>query len=200
MEMKKMTGMKGLVIGVILILLVVGYYYYLSNREVPQPEEPLSDEMTMTAAQIALARNLEMNYPPTPREVVKYFSEITQCFYNEDLTEDEIYDLGMKIRQLYDADLVANQTEDDYIASLKYDIDEFKKNNRTISNFAPSSSVDVETFTKDGYDCARLYCIYGIKQGELLYNSNMVFILRKDADSHYKIYGWKLVTDEDGED
>lgn len=200
MEVKKMTGMKGLVIGLILILLVVGYYYYLSNREVPQPEEPLSDEMTMTAVQIALARNLETNYPPTPREVVKYFSEITQCFYNEDLTEDEIYDLGMKIRQLYDADLVANQTEDDYIASLKYDIDEFKKNNRTISNFAPSSSVDVETFTKDGYDCARLYCIYGIKQGELLYNSNMVFILRKDADSHYKIYGWKLVTDEDGED
>lgn len=35
--------------------------------------------------------------------------------------------------------------------------------------------------------------IYGIKQDGLLYNSNIVFILKKDENSHYKIYGWKLV-------
>ena len=193
--MKRATGTRALIFCAVMVLLVMGYYYYLSNRNVPQPEEPVPEEEVLTPSQEVLLRNLETNYPPTPREVVKYFSEITQCFYNEENTEEEIEALGLKIRELYDDELVANQTEENYLASLKFDIEEFKKNKRTISSYAPSSSVDVDTFSEDGYDWARLYCIYGIKQGELLYNSNIVFILRKDEQGHYKIYGWKLVQD-----
>lgn len=190
--MKKFSGLRSLIAMGIMVLLVVGYYYYLSNRDIAQPEEAVSEGEILTPTQEVLLRDLETNYPPTPREVVKYFSQITQCFYNEDNTEDEIYALGMKARELYDSQLAEHQTEEDYIASLKFDIEDYKQNKRTISSYAPSSSVDVETFSEDGYDWARLYCIYGIKQGELLYNSNMVFILRKDENSHYKIFGWKL--------
>lgn len=191
--MKKDSGMKTMIVGMIMILLIVGYYYYLSNRDVPQPEETVPETEVLTPSQEVLLRNLETNYPPTPREVVKYFSEITQCFYNEENSDEMVEKLGLKIRELYDDDLKANQTEEDYLASLKFDIEEYKKNKRTISSYAVSSSVDVDTFVENGYECARLYCIYGIKQGELLYNSNTVFILRKDEDGHYKIFGWKLV-------
>ncbi len=194
--MKRITTNKGIIIFVVLILLIVGFYYYLSNRPVSQPEESVSEIEVMTATQQVLARDLTINYPPTPREVVKYFSDITQCFYNEELTEEDIYDLGMRARELYDDELVANQTEADYIDSLTYDIQDFKRKNRTIATYTPSSSLDVETFTEDGFEWARLYCNYGVKQGEILYNSNMVFILRKDANGHYKIYGWKLVEDK----
>lgn len=191
--MKKDSGMKTMIVGMIIILLIVGYYYYLSNRDVPQPEETVPETEVLTPSQEVLLRNLETNYPPTPREVVKYFSEITQCFYNVENSDEMVEKLGLKIRELYDDDLKANQTEEDYLASLKFDIEEYKKNKRTISSYAVSSSVDVDTFVENGYECARLYCIYGIKQGELLYNSNTVFILRKDEDGHYKIFGWKLV-------
>lgn len=191
--MKKDSGMKTMIVGMIMVLLIVGYYYYLSNRDVPQPEETVPETEVLTPSQEVLLRNLETNYPPTPREVVKYFSEITQCFYNEENSDEMVEKLGLKIRELYDDDLKANQTEEDYLASLKFDIEEYKKNKRTISSYAVSSGVDVDTFVENGYECARLYCIYGIKQGELLYNSNTVFILRKDEDGHYKIFGWKLV-------
>ena len=194
--MKKKVGNKGVIIFVVLMLLVVGYFYYLSNRSVPQPEEAVSEIEVMTAVQQVLSRDLETNYPPTPREVIKYYSEITQCFYNEELTDDDIYALGMKARELYDAELAANQTEEVYIDSLKYDIQDFKSKHRTIANYNPSSSLDVETFSEDGYEWARLYCNYGVKQGEILYNSNMVFILRKDENEHYKIYGWKLADEK----
>ena len=194
--MKRFATNKGTVIFVVLILLVVGFYYYLSNRPVSQPEELAPEIEVMTATQQVLARDLSINYPPTPREVVKYFSEITQCFYNEELSEEDIYALGMKARDLYDAELVANQTEADYIDSLKYDILDFKSKKRTIASYNPSSSLDVETFSEDGYEWARLYCNYAVKQGEILYNSNMVFMLRKDDTGHYKIYGWKLVEDK----
>jgi len=181
----------------LMIVLIVGYYYHLSNRNVPQPEEIIDESQRLTASQEVLLRNLDTNYPSTPREVVKYFSEITQCFYNEEHTEEEIDALGRKIRELYDDELVASQTEEVYLTSLKYDIDIYRQNNRTIASFTPSSSVDVETFSEDGFEWARLYCMFGVKQGELLYKTNMVFMLRKDENQHYKIYGWKPVKESD---
>lgn len=193
--MKMFKGTKGMVILVFLVLLVLGYYFYLSNRSMPEKTEEVSVE-TMTASQKVLSRNLETNYPPSPREVVKYFSEITECYYNEEHTDEELRDLGLKMREIYDDDLVANQTEEMYLSLLKSDVEEYKQNNRTISSFSPSSSVDVETFTKDGYECAKLYCVYDINQDGLLYQTTLCFILRKDEDAHYKIYGWKAVKDE----
>ena len=193
--MKMFKGTKGMVILVFLVLLVLGYYFYLSNRSMPEKTEEMSVE-TMTVSQKILSRNLETNYPPSPREVVKYFSEITECYYNEEHTDEELRDLGLKMREIYDDDLVANQTEEMYLSLLKSDVEEYKQNNRTISSFSPSSSVDVETFTKDGYECAKLYCVYDINQDGLLYQTTLCFILRKDEDAHYKIYGWKAVKDE----
>lgn len=193
--MKMFKGTKGMVILVFLVLLVLGYYFYLSNRSVPEKTEEISVE-TMTVSQKVLSRNLETNYPPSPREVVKYFSEITECYYNEEHTDEELRDLGLKMREIYDDDLVANQTEEMYLSLLKSDVEEYKQNNRTISHFSPSSSVDVETFTKDGYECAKLYCVYDINQDGLLYQTTLCFILRKDENAHYKIYGWKAVKDE----
>lgn len=175
--------------------LVVGYYYYLSNRNVPQPEEVVPEDEVLTVTQRTLLRNLDTNYPPTPREVIKYFSEITQCFYNEENTEEEIEKLGLKIRELYDSELVANQAQEEYLTALKEDVEDFKQQGRKIASFTLSASVDVEPFSENGYEWARLYCIYGVEQGGLLYNSNIVFILRKDEQGHYKIYGWQLAED-----
>lgn len=193
--MKRSNGVKIIIIGICITALVVGYYYYLSNRNVPQPEEVVPQEEVLTVTQRTLLRNLDTNYPPTPREVIKYFSEITQCFYNEENTEEEIEELGLKIRGLYDSELVANQTQEEYLAALKEDIDEFKQQGRTIASFTLSASVDVDTFSENGYEWARLYCIYGVEQGGLLYNSNIVFILRKDEQGHYRIFGWQLKED-----
>lgn len=194
--MKTQGGVKFIIMIVIMAGLVIGYYYHLSNRNVPTQEESVSEDGRLTKTQEVLVRNLETNYPQTPREVVKYFSEITQCFYNEEHSDAEIEALGRKAREIYDQELLDNQSELDYLNSLKNDINEYRANNRTIVSYTPSSSVDVEDFYKDGYDCARLYCLYGIKQGELLYNTNMVFILRKDENSHYKIMGWKILKDQ----
>lgn len=191
--MKRFTGSKGMVILIILACLIIGYYFYLSNRSTNNEETEQAEVEVMTMSQKALARNLESNYPPSPREVVKYFSEITQCFYNEDNDEETLEALGVQMRKIYDDELVANQTEEEYLNLLQQDIDEYKANNRTIASYSPSSSVDVETFSQDGYEWARLYCVYNIKQDSILYPTTICFILRKDENSHYKIYGWKKV-------
>lgn len=197
--MKRFKGTKGMILLVILVCLVLGYYFYLSNREEPEDEETVEAEI-MTMSQEALSRDLETNYPPSPREVVKYFSEITECFYNEEHDEEELKALAIQMRGIYDDELVANQSEEEYLDLLQQDIAEYKENNRTISSYSPSSSIDVETFSQDGCEWARLYCVYEIKQDNLLYATNLCFVLRKDEDGHYKIYGWKKVDAQSDEE
>ena len=114
--MKRFKGMKGTIILIVLACLIIGYYYYLSNSlDSPTANVTGEEEIvaTMTMSQKALSRNLQSNYPPSPREVVKYFGEITQCDYNEEHDEEEIIALGLKMREIYDAELVANQTEEE---------------------------------------------------------------------------------------
>ena len=195
--MNRFKGTKGTIILVILACLIVGYYFYLSNNSGKRDSETVNaDAEVMTMTQQVLSRNLETNYPPSPREVVKYFSEITQCFYNEEHTDEELKDLGLKMREIYDDELIANQTEEEYLDLLNKDVDEYRSNGRSISGYSPSSSVDVEYFSENGYDWTRLYCIYDVKQDSLIYKTTLCFILRKDENSHYKIYGWEKQDNE----
>ncbi|MBE5871884.1 MAG: hypothetical protein E7294_11575 [Lachnospiraceae bacterium] len=192
--MGRFKGIKGMILLVIIAFLIVGYYYHLSNKTIPEKEEVQKE--TLTETQKVLVRDLETNYPQTPREVVKYFVEITKCLYNEELTEDDICQLGMKLREIYDDDLVANQTQSEYIEQLKNDVVTTHTKEQTLFNYSLASAVDVETYTMEDREWAKLHCIFGIRQKQLLYNSDTVFLLRKDENGHYKIYGWELVSKE----
>lgn len=187
--MGRFKGTKGMILLAIIVVLIVGYYFYLSNM--PSEKESVED-VTISAVQGVLLRDLEKNYPPTPKEVVKYYSEITQCFYNGDISDEDILLLGAKANELYDTELKNNKTEEQYEFDLKADIIEFAEKNIKISSFSTSPSTDVEYYTKDGFDFAKLYCVYSIRQGTSMSSTSMTFLLRKDEQKHWKIFGWEL--------
>ena len=137
-------------------------------------------------------RDLESNYPPTPREVVKYYAEITRCFYGEDYTDEEFKDMAMKIQKLYDDELVANKTEQQYLDDLLLEINGLKDQQVVISSYSPASSTDVEEFVQDGYSWAQMRCTFNLRQGTQFQKTEEIFLLRKDADGHWKIFGWTL--------
>lgn len=186
--MKKSTkaNIRGGAVIVLMIVVMLGYYYYLSNKEKAQLEQ----DPELTVVQEVLMRNLETNYPPSPKEVVKYYSEITKCFYNEEYSDAELEQLADKANQLYDDELLENNGWGEYIISLRATIDEFKDNEITISTYLVSASTDVDKFPEDGYEFARLHCIYTLKQGNYKQDIDQVFLLRKDEEGHWKIYGW----------
>ena len=190
--MKKQNAIKILIIGIVLICLVLGYYYYLSNKR----SENDSSNVKLTAVQEALLRNLDNNYPPTPREVVKCFCEIAQCLYGEDYTEEEFVALAKQVQKLYDEELIANNTEEQYIGSLKWDIENFKEQEIVISSYTLASSTDVDHFTQDGYSWAQMRCTFNLRKGTYRQSAEEIFLLRKDTDGHWKIYGWTLEADE----
>ena len=185
----KKNGIKIIIIGIILAALVIGYFYYISNKVEESKKEEVVES---TLVQTVLLRDLDKNYPPTPKEVIKYFSEISRCFYNEKYKEDELYELAMKIEGIYDDELLANQTKEQYLTDLKSDIADMKANDRSISSYEVSVSTDVEFFYEGEDYCAQLYCTYNIRQKTEILQSRVVFILRQDENKHWKILGWEL--------
>lgn len=167
--------------------------YYLMNvkAEKSKPE----DYVKLTKVQEVLSRDLKTNYPQTPKEVIKYYSEITQCFYNETYTEEELYDLAMKAMELYDHDLAANKTEEEYLKDLKSEIQVFKDNGYSISSYSTSSSTDVYYFEDDGFEFARLYCTYNMRIGTVMQPVEEIFLLRMDLEGHWKIFGWDVAAE-----
>lgn len=188
-KQQKQNGVKALIIGIILVCLVLGYYFYLSQKAASHKQ---ADEVEISAVQNVLLRNLDTNYPPTPREVLKCYCQMAQCLYNESYTEEEFNALADKIQTLYDKELIANKTQDQYLQDLKWDIAQFAKEETVISSYSLSSATDVEEFKLDGYSWAKLYCTFTLRTGTQLSSTQETFLLRKDEENHWKIYGWEL--------
>lgn len=181
---------KTIIIVIILAALIGGYYFYLSNKEKAQKETVVS------TVQDILLRNLETNYPPTPKEVVKYFSDISKCVYNESYTDEELQKLADKLLALYDDELVENNPREQYVKDLAKDVEDMRKNGYSIVTYTPSASTDVQYDTIDGRECAKLYCTYSIKTGANYVSSRQVFMLRREtATGHWKILGFEIADD-----
>ena len=183
--MKKVTP-KLVIVFICFIVLLVGYYAYLANKE-----KEAKKEAALTVVQETLSRDLEYDYPATPKEVIKYYNEILRCFYNEDCTEEEIESLGQKARELYDEELLEANEYGTYMIKLKSDIEDYKDNKRRITSFAVAASTNVDLFEEDGFDFARISCAYNIMEGEISNFTRQVYLLRKDDDNRWKIYGWE---------
>ncbi len=193
--MKKLGSYKGVIVVLVLAVLVIMYFVHLSNIS-RQEEDDAAAAGQNSAITMTLRKNLSTDYPQTPKEVIKYFSEITQCYYNEELSDEDVTKLATQMLLLYDDELVAAKSFDEYILDLKSDINFYNLNGYKISSFSPSASTDVEFFSQDGYEWARIWCVYTLKCQKNYKPIQEVFILRKDEKNHWRIFGWREVEEE----
>lgn len=172
---------------IILIVGVVGVYAYLANKS-----RSIAEEASMTNMEKILSRDLAYDYPPTPRELLKYYNEIQKCFYNEDHTDSEIEELVDRARELYDEELLANNARDIHIMSLRAEIKDYKDHKRILTTVYVAASTNVDFFEEDGYEFARIFCGYNVREGSYTSQVRQMFLLRRDGDRRWKIYGWDL--------
>lgn len=182
----KKTTTRVTVIMICLIVLLVALYAYLANKQKKEKSEAV-----MTPIQEALSRDLINDFPATPKEVVKYYNQLLVCFYNEECTEEEIEELGQKARELYDAELLEENQPATYMMRLREDIEDYKENKRRITNSSVAASTSVVYDTLDGYSFARILCAYTIKEETTSFPLKQVYLLRRDEDKRWKIYGWE---------
>ena len=185
-----MKALKKIVSFGLIIVLVIGFYYYLSNIRA----QSISSEDQVKASKVTevLMRNLDTRYPPTPKEVVRFFAEITQIVYNENYSKQDFEGLAAQLYRLYDDELQENNIWDTYLGNFRFDIETDRSKNYVISSFVVSSATDVVYFSEDGFDYARLNCLFTVRQGVELYSSDHQFLLRK-SDGRWKILGWQKV-------
>lgn len=171
---------------IFLLVLVVGYYAYLSGTHRTEQQEAVMSEVDT-----ALSRDLDNDYPATPKEVIKYYNDLMKCFYNEECTAEELQDLGRKSLQLFDEELQENNDEDTYLIRLKGEVQNYKDSKRKITSVSLAPSTNVDYYSVDGYSFARISCGYTMTENGKKTSTVMVYLLRRDDSRRWKIYGWE---------
>ena len=174
MKRKIMIG----VIAVAIICLVVGGYYMSRSRNNASED----GNVTLTEVQKVITKDLEDNYPATPREVVKLYNRILQCFYNESYTDEELQQLGDQARMLFDEELLENNPRDVYLDALRADIAEYREKDRTVR----SISVCVYK-TVDKRECAYVDVSYFVNEDKQYNYTYQTYVLRTDEEGKWKI-------------
>ena len=183
-------GPKSAAVLAVMLITVFALYYYLVNKV-----ERRTPETETTAVQDVLLKNLENDYPPTVREVIKYYNEIMSCYYSEDPSDEELQKLAAKAMELYDAELVNYQEDDIYLQNLKTEIAGFAASGTVLSHVALPASTAVDYYTYNGRECAQIICIYTMRQKTTLKTIKEIYVLRKDDSGRWKILGWTSAED-----
>lgn len=157
-------------------------------------------ELALSHIQTVLSEDLQSNYPPTVKEVVKAFAEIQKCLYGGECTEEEVRQLGLKARELYDKALLEANEEEYNLIRLQSDVDAYAAAQKKITSVAVAGSNNVDTFRQDGSEWARISCTYHILEKGKVNTSVTIYLLRRDEDRRWKIYGWDLAENVDVQD
>lgn len=187
-------ALRYIIIGVLCVVVIVGYYYYLNHKKGVSVEDAVIEE---TEVQKILDKDYVNDYPATPREVIKNYNRIISAFYNEEYDEEQFVELATKARFLMDAELLEANPEDAYFANLRYEIASYKDIPKTIVSSSVSDSNDVVYKVIKGHQCAYVDTYYFCKEGTDYSRTYEKFVLRKDDSGEWKILAWKLREPED---
>lgn len=175
------------IIVIILIVAVTGYYCYLVNRPSTKKEPE-----KLSPVQEILLKDVSLSYPPTVKEVIKYYNELTKCLYNEECSQEELEELAKRQRELYDTALLAQNEWGTHIINLTGEVIAFQESGRKLTGCHVGASTDVAYFEEDGHSFARIPCSYTVLQNSESTTTMHIYLLRKDVTDRWKIYGWDL--------
>lgn len=182
----------------IVLLLMIGglaYYTYLNDRARNRQEEEQSSE-----TQQLLEYDFANDYPKTVRETVKLHCNYLKNAYNDKFTEDELFTVNKQIRQLFDDELLAINTEDKQLKGLKDEIQLYKDNKQKFVSFALAEGSQVQYNTEDSVEYAKIKVSLIIKVGSASASVDEEYILRKDSEGKWKILGWQRINNPSSEE
>jgi len=76
-----------LIMVAVVIAVAIGFWRIMEAKRTKSQNEQKSKIEEVNAI---VEKDFEANYPGTPREVVKMYSRISSCCYNQDLSDEEI--------------------------------------------------------------------------------------------------------------
>lgn len=144
-------------------------------------------------------KDLKLEYPGTPREVLKMYSRLQSCAYNQGLSNNDLEAVINQMRILFDEELLAANSITQQITDIKKDISKYVKEKKTISNYVVDKDSSIEEKKVKGKEYASAVVSYLVKDEKGYSKTFEQFVLRKDTEGKWKILGWKLVADKEDE-
>lgn len=169
-------------IAVVVIALLCGGFYWFNQKYGGN-----STEKELTKVQKIITKDLEKDYPETPREVIKLYNRIITCYYGEEYTEEEFVQLAEQALCLFDEELLEINPRDTYIASVQQDVNEYKDRKKTISQSSVCDTAEVRYVTDNQDKIAYVTASYFIKEGNSYSKTYQEYVLRKDENGKWKI-------------
>lgn len=189
-----MKRTRGFLAITLIIAFGVAFYALIAYRD--QEPKPVPQETNDEVSKL-IVRNLESDYPNSPREVVRFYSRIMQSYYELDYTEEELLKLVSQSRILFSEELLKENTEESYIEELKTEIESYKKLEQTIIDFKVAEVSQIEYFYEDEDEFAKVFAIYTLKNKNGSSKVYEDYILRKDEEGYWKILGWRITPESE---
>lgn len=191
-----MKKIRVFVIAVVLIVGICGAFYAVNENAKKESRK----EETLTEIQKVSTKDLKNDYPKTPREVIKFFNKIIDCYYKDDYTDDELKMITEQARLLFDAELLAENDSESYVESVRADVKNFKDQGKSIVQIGLCDSSEVY-YIEDGDDSiAYVTASYFIKDKDTYTKTYQEYVLRQDEDSEWKILAfYQIEPSEDTE-
>ena len=194
-----MKNMKYVIIAAACICLICAGFYFFSK-------DKTTTEADLTEVEKVITRDLEENYPKTPREVVKFYNRIICCYYGEDLKDSEIDKLVDQTLLLLDKDLLLVNPREEYRESIVSDIQKYKTEKKKVvsSDVCSSNEVKYVDDVKEGSTevdkIAYVDASYFINTSGDFGYSYQEFVLRQDEEGRWKILVFYEVEGEPSDD
>lgn len=186
---KSGSVIKTVIVVIIMIGLIVGFYFAVSLRN---GKDGSKEEAQVKSGNTLLRRDLEKDYPPTPTAVASYYNDLVLAYYKEDCKDSLREKLVSQSRLLYDEELLKNNSLEEQMEKLEADVKDYKKNKRKIIKYTICKPDEVEYGDLEGAEVALMKVSYRVRDKKDLKDVDEEFFLRKDDEGRWKIVGWQL--------
>lgn len=170
---------------IVMLLVVIGvlivYYQHMKKQ---QMQETVHTPTTETEKLIA--KDLEMGYPETPKEVMKLFGRFNQCIYNKTLSTEDFSALVGQLRGLYCEELKSLNTQEKMEADISSEKKLYKSKNRKIINYTIDEEQNYQYKEIEGTEMVYLKFSYFIRTDNSYSTVNWYAILMQE-DGKWKI-------------
>lgn len=179
-------------------LLAIGVIYVFYQHKNADKAES-GNMPSATELQKLTEKDLEMGYPETPTEVVKFFARINQYIYNTGGIDDETFDkLLNQLRALYSKSLLDQNTFEEQKENFIAEVQEFQKKKRKIANYTVDKESSLKYLDYDGQKCAFIQISFFMTENGNYSKVFQDYILVKE-EKRWKILAFKKNVDSNKE-
>lgn len=180
-------------------VICASFFFFSQNNQ--------ESEKNLTEIEKVIVKDLEKNYPKTPREVVKFYNRIVKCYYGSEVpTKEQVEDLVDQMIRIMDEDLLLINPRDTYFKSVVNDINQYKKEKKQLVSTDVCDTNDVKYVTDDKNGdgekdkLAFVDASYFINtDGKFAYTYQQ-FVLRQDEAENWKILTFYQIEGENSGD